>query len=101
LCERIAMLKVGQIVALDRTQTLMQHSSDHSVRLRLGTGDIPAAWQAHLQADSDGSWQMRFSEYHELESLLAALRLSGIPVLELHTQEPDLEDVFTDIMHRA
>ena len=101
LCERIAMLKAGQIVALDRTQTLMQHSNDHCVQLRLGSNDIPDAWKSRLLPNIDGSWQMRFSEYHELEALLAALRVAGIPVLELHTQEPDLEDVFTDIMRRT
>ena len=101
LCERIAMLKAGQIVALDRTQTLMQHSNDHCVQMRFGSNDLPDAWKSRLQPNIDGSWQMRFSEYHELEALLAALRVASIPVLEMHTQEPDLEDVFTDIMRRA
>lgn len=101
LCERIAMLKAGQIVALDNTQTLLQHSNDHCVQMRLASEQIPAAWQQRLQRDNDGGWHMNFNDYDELETLLTDLRVSQIKVLELRTQEPDLEDVFTDIMRRS
>ena len=101
LCERIAMLKAGQVVALDNTQTLLQHSNDHSVHLRLESDQIPAAWEQRLQSDINGGWHMKFSDYSELEALLTALRAAHIKVLELHTEEPDLEDVFTDIMRRS
>ena len=62
---------------------------------------MPGPWQARLQRDADGSWRINFSDYAELESLLADLRGAGVRVLELHLQEPDLEDVFTDIMKRT
>lgn len=101
LCERIAMLKAGQIVALDNTQTLLQHSNDHCVQMRLDSEQIPAAWLQRLQRDADGGWRMNFSDYAELESLLADLRVAQIKILELRTEEPDLEDVFTDIMRRT
>ena len=101
LCERIAMLKAGQIVALDNTQTLLQHSNDHCVQLRLDAEQIPAAWMQRLQRDADGGWRMNFSDYAELESLLADFRVAQIKILELRTEEPDLEDVFTDIMRRT
>ena len=101
LCERIAMLKAGQIVALDNTQTLLQHSNDHCVQMRLASEQIPVAWEQRLQRDNDGGWHMNFSDYSELESLLTDLRVAQIKVLELRTQEPDLEDVFTDIMRRS
>ena len=101
LCERIAMLKAGQIVALDNTQTLLQHSNDHCVQLRLDSEQIPNAWTQRLQRDADGGWHMNFSDYAELESLLADLCVAHIKILELRTEEPDLEDVFTDIMRHA
>ncbi|MHB8914601.1 MAG: ABC transporter ATP-binding protein [Thiobacillus sp.] len=101
LCERIAMLKAGQIVALDNTQTLLQHSNDHCVQLRLDSEQIPNAWIQRLERDADGGWRMNFSDYAELGSLLADLRVAQIKILELRTEEPDLEDVFTDIMRRT
>ena len=72
-----------------------------AAQLRLQGETIPAAWQSRLQHDADGSWRINFSEYAELETLLADLRGAGIRVLEMQLQEPDLEDVFTDIMKRT
>lgn len=101
LCGRIAMLKAGQIVALNDTKTLLQRPSEHIMHLRLATEALPEIWKARLQQESDGSWRVSFSDYGELENLLAALRLANVRVLEMRSQDPDLEDVFTDIMRRS
>ncbi|MEQ1592270.1 MAG: ABC transporter ATP-binding protein [Thiobacillaceae bacterium] len=101
LCGRIAMLKAGQVVALDATKTLMQHTNEHCVLLRLGSGDLPEAWKSRMIAEADGAWRVNFSDYRELENLLAALREAGVHLIEMRMQEPDLEDVFTDIMRRS
>ena len=101
LCGRIAMLKSGRIVALDDTRNLLQLTNEHCAQLRLDTETVPPAWQSRLLRDVDGSWRFNFSDYAELESLLAGLRGADARVLEMHLQEPDLEDVFTDIMKRT
>jgi ABC-2 type transport system ATP-binding protein len=101
LCGRIAMLKSGRIVACDTTRNLLQLTNEHCAQLRLDAEAVPAGWQHRLQPDLDGSWRINFSEYAELETLLADLRSAGIRVLEMQLQEPDLEDVFTDIMKRT
>lgn len=101
LCGRIAMLKAGQIVALNDTKTLLQRPSEHIMHLRLATEALPEIWKARLQQENDGSWRVSFSDYGELENLLAALRLANVRVLEMRSQDPDLEDVFTDIMRRS
>ena len=101
LCGRIAMLKSGRIVACDTTRNLLQLTNEHSAQLRLDAETVPAAWQARLQRDADSNWRFNFGDYAELESLLADLRTAGVRVTELHLQEPDLEDVFTDIMRRT
>ena len=111
LCGRIAMLKAGQVVALDDTKTLLERASEHCVQLRLSrdaagpagadSDVIPEAWKHRMQPDIDGCWRVSFSDYGELEKLLAALRETQVKVLEMRTQEADLEDVFTDIMRRA
>ena len=101
LCGRIAMLKSGRVVALDATRNLLRLTSEHCAQLRLDAETIPAAWQARLLHDAGGCWRINFSDYAELETLLADLRGAGIRVTELHLQEPDLEDVFTDIMKRT
>jgi ABC-2 type transport system ATP-binding protein len=101
LCGRIAMLKSGRVVALDDTRNLLQLTNEHCAQLRLDTETVPTAWQARLLRDVDGGWRFNFSDYAELEALLAGLRGADARVLEMHLQEPDLEDVFTDIMKRT
>jgi ABC-2 type transport system ATP-binding protein len=101
LCGRIAMLKAGRIVALDATRNLLRLTNEHCAQLRLDAETVPTPWQSRLLRDTDGSWRINFSEYSDLEALLADLRVEGVRVIELRLQEPDLEDVFTDIMRRT
>ncbi len=101
LCGRIAMLKSGRVVALDATRNLLQLTHEHCAQLRIDAQTVPVVWRTRLQPGSDGSWRINFGDYAELETLLADLRLAGVRVLEMQLQEPDLEDVFTDIMKRA
>jgi len=101
LCGRIAMLKAGRIVALDATRNLLRLTNEHCAQLRLNTESVPDAWQSRLMRDPDGSWRINFSEYSDLEALLADLRGANVQVTEMRLLEPDLEDVFTDIMKRT
>ena len=101
LCNRIAMLKSGRVVALDATRNLLKHTSEHCVQLRLAAGAVPEAWKTRLVAAPDENWRFSFSDYAELETLLADFRTSGLRIAEMRLQEPDLEDVFTDIMKRT
>ena len=101
LCGRIAMLKAGRVVALDETRNLLRLTSEHCAQLKLDKESIPPLWQARVVHGKDGSWRFNFSEYADLEQLLTDLRVSGVRVLEMRLQEPDLEDVFTDIMQRT
>ncbi len=98
LCERIAMLKQGRLVALDSTRNLLARRHDHQARFRLD-GEPPAA--LGLKRGQGICWQYGFKEYVELENLMAGLRAEGIKVLEMQLIEPDLEDVFTEIIQNA
>ena len=101
LCGRIAMLKAGRIVALDATKNLLRLTNEHCAQFRLDADSVPAVWQSRVVQGADGNWRFNFSEYADLETLLADLRGAEVSVLEMRLQEPDLEDVFTDIMKRT
>jgi len=101
LCGRIAMLKAGRVVALDETKNLLKLTNEHCAQFRLDSKSIPAKWQSRVVQGVDGTWCFNFSEYADLETLLADLRGAAVRVLEMRLQEPDLEDVFTDIMKRT
>jgi ABC-2 type transport system ATP-binding protein len=99
LCNRIAMMKAGRIVALNSTQNLLARSSEHRAFLRLEGGEPPHDFQ--LQALPEGGWEFYFRDYAELEQLLARLRHADFKIKELQLLEADLEMVFKDIMARA
>lgn len=98
LCSRIAMLKQGRVVALDSTRNLLSRRHEHQACLKL-SGSPPAG--LGLEAGQGGAWRFGFQDYAQLETLLASLRTAGLKVQEMQLVEPDLEDVFTEIIRNA
>ncbi len=98
LCERIAMLKQGRLVALDSTRNLLSRRHGHQAQLKFD-GEPPPS--LGLKRGQGSCWLYGFQEYVQLETLLAGLRTAGIKVLEMQLIEPDLEDVFTEIIQNA
>ena len=97
MCARIAMLKQGRVVALDSTANLVRRLHSLHLRLRLRSGE----WPAELQAvESGGARVVRLQDYGEVESVMAALRAAGCEIEDMELQQPDLEDVFLEIMRR-
>ncbi len=98
LCNRVAMLKQGKVVALDSTQNLINSISGASVRLRLSPDTLPVALQPLLSSHDEGYYVLTVKEYSEIEGVLAALRRAQVQVLEMQLLQPDLEEVFVKIM---
>ena len=99
LCSRIAMLKQGRVVALDRTANLLAGTA--STMLRFKTEQpLPAALAAQARI-TGRSVQLKAHDAAEVETLLAALRGAGVRVEELEIGRADLEDVFLEIMQGA
>src|SRR3990172_6276226 len=96
-CNRIAMLKAGRIAALDSTANLVRRLHNLQLRLRLRSGEWPAALQA---VDSGYARVVKLQDYGEVESVLGTLRAAGCAIQEMELQQPDLEDVFLEIMRR-
>jgi ABC-2 type transport system ATP-binding protein len=96
LCSRIAMLKRGQVVALDRTANLLAGTA--STMLRFKT-DQPLPAAVAPQARVTGRIvQLTARDATEVEALLATLRGGGVNVEDLEIGRADLEDVFLEIM---
>ena len=100
LCSRVAMLKQGKVVALDSTRNLVNSISGCSVRLRLMPDALPAALQPLLSSASEAGYILALKDYSQIESVLAALRVAHVQVLEMQLLQPDLEEVFVKIMAR-
>ena len=99
LCNRVAMLKEGKIIALDSTQNLIgKMTSGNSVRLRLLPDVLPSALQALQISHSSGLYELRIDNYAQVEFILSTLRSENSQILEMHLQQPDLEDVFVNLI---
>jgi ABC-2 type transport system ATP-binding protein len=105
LCQRIAMLKGGQVVALDTTSALLNRLAGMQLVLGFASGALPegliersidpeAARAAHRVS-------LRINSVSEVEPILAACRASGAAIDHMELQGADLEDVFVQIMHGA
>ena len=97
LCGRIAMLKGGRIVALDKTADLLKRHAGAFLRVKF-QGALPAALAARAPAEVGGSYRFRLANYDEVEAVLAPLRAAGMHIEEMEVQSPDLEDVFIQVM---
>ena len=100
MCNRIAMLKQGRVVALDTTRNLLNSVTDKYLRVALRSGNLPAALQARAKPAEHGGWILPLQDYAETESLLRALREAQVEVAEMELVKPDLEEVFVQVMHR-
>ena len=99
LCGRIAMLKQGRVVALDRTSALLAGTA--STMLRFKTDDpLPPALAAQARV-TGRIVQLKAQDAAQVEARLAALRGAGVRVEDLEIGRADLEDVFVEIMRGA
>jgi ABC-2 type transport system ATP-binding protein len=99
LCERVAMLREGRIVALDRTANLLQAGAERRLLLDLDTPDLPDFLRPRLKGRDGNHYVLDLPDYADLEGILAQLRAAGIVIRDLALRQPDLEEVFLKIMH--
>jgi len=98
LCGRIAMLKEGQLVALEATSDLLQRASAQVLRFKTDHV-LPESLRAHARV-TGRSVQIAAPDAERVEQLLGCLRQAGVSVQDLAITQPDLEDVFLDITGR-
>ncbi len=99
LCNRVAMLKDGEIVALDTTANLLRGMA--GITVQISADAIPVSWHARSGAAASGAFGFTLSGYAELETLLAAFREENIVVKELKLGEADLEQAFLKLTSKV
>ena len=96
LCGRIAMLKSGRVVALDRTSELLKAASSSVLRFKL---DAPLPADLAAKARVTGRIvQFPAHDALEVEQYLAAVRQAGLRAEDVEIRKADLEDVFIEVM---
>jgi ABC-2 type transport system ATP-binding protein len=97
LCGRIAMLKAGRVVALDRTANLLAASAGSVLRFKTDDA-LPADLAAQARVTGRMA-QVAARDAAAVEAVLARLRQAQVKVEDLEIGRADLEDVFLSIMH--
>ena len=99
LCGRIAMLKQGRVVALDTTSNLITRRDSLYLKMRITGAALPAAPPPPHPQSRDAVHTLRLRSFAEVEGVLAQVRAAGAQIEELELLQPDLEDVFVQIMN--
>lgn len=104
LCDRIAIINHGQLVANDTTQNLLGRIDSKHVTITVDRDLIevpvnmqPYGWQ--LQTPRTLSLVYQPSKA-SIGHLLMIVQVNGLSILDLSTQETDLEDIFLQLTQR-
>jgi ABC-2 type transport system ATP-binding protein len=99
LCGRLAMLKQGRVVALDRTSALLAGRASTMLRFKMDT-PLPESLAAQSRV-TGRVMQVKARDAREVEAILATLHAAGCRPEDLEIGRADLEDVFLEIMKDA
>jgi ABC-2 type transport system ATP-binding protein len=96
LCSRIAMLKQGRVVALEKTSELLKNASSNVLRFKTD-GQLPDALAQRARVTGR---IVQFPAHNalEIEQYLAQVREAGLVAEDVEIRKADLEDVFLDVM---
>ncbi|MDC1248826.1 ABC transporter ATP-binding protein [Planktomarina sp.] len=99
MCDQIAIMHEGEIRALDTTANLLSKLDTKTLVVRTDTSakiNLPDG--VSLINQSDGSMAFSYSRTSTSPSeILDALRAANIHIIDIQTEQPDLQDVFLDI----
>ncbi|MDD2711941.1 MAG: ABC transporter ATP-binding protein [Simplicispira sp.] len=99
LCGRIAMLKRGHVVALDRTSALLKAATGNVLVFKTDDALPPVlAPQARV---TGRVVQLAVQDPQDIERCLATLREASVDVQDIEIRRADLEDVFLSVMANA
>ena len=97
LCSRIAMLKKGRVLALEKTSTLLNNATANVLYFKTDAA-LPESLLP-LARVTGRIVELPASGPEEIERHLATLREAGIRAEDVEIRKADLEDVFIELMN--
>lgn len=99
LCERVAILKQGRLLALEKTAALLNAASAHVLRFKT---ERPLPQELAAQARVMGRIvELPAQNADEIERYLAVLRQAGVVLEDIEIRKANLEDAFIQTMSKA
>ena len=99
MCDQIAIIHEGALRALDTTANLLSKLDTKTLVVESESPvdiSLPAGVAQSQRADGTLAFTYNRSAISPSE-ILDALRLAGVKILDIQTEQPDLQDVFLDI----
>ena len=105
LCDRIAIINYGELVALDDKDALLHMVGGARCKLTVSLAEPLAALPTQLAGkvmvlESDKIVLQIDKAHDTIMAVLDSLRGAGATVTDLKTEQADLEDVFVELMQR-
>jgi ABC-2 type transport system ATP-binding protein len=99
MCERIAIIDHGEVKALETTLQLLSRQPFRFLRLKLAEGAaLPEDLQALVSSQASGIVELKLETARQpIAGVFEKLRRAGIAIEDVHTREPDLEDIFVEL----
>src|SRR5690606_12022920 len=99
LCGRIAILDHGALQVVETTRELLARHPFRFLRLKLADGAVlPEALRPLVAGEINGAIELKLeAAKHPIAGVFATLKNAGIAIEDVHTREPDLEDIFIDL----
>lgn len=101
LCSRVAMLKQGEVVALDTTANLLHKFPTKNLCVKLSAGSMPVSLSAMVKQQEGNTYVLALTKLSQVEFALSELRKANAVVEDMQLNEADLEDVFLSLVGGA
>jgi ABC-2 type transport system ATP-binding protein len=101
LCSRMAMMKQGEVVALDTTVNLLNKFPSKNLCLKLSAGNMPASLASMVKHRDGQTYVLTLTKLSQIEFALSELRKANAVIEDMQLNEADLEDVFLSLVGGA
>jgi len=105
LCDTIAVINHGNVVACDKKTTLLRSFDSKQVVITPSQplAIIPPSLQSYAcEIDGENRLIINFKpSQHKIQDILDAVSAAGVSINDLTTREADLEDIFLKLTHTS
>ncbi len=98
MCERVAIMNLGELIALDRTKDLLNKLEDKRMLIHLDRpiSEVPSSLKAFGAEllESGSLLKVQVTKQSSTNAVLAAIAQAQLSVKDLETQAPNLQEAF-------